>query len=187
MSRSGSSSKDPVKKIKPLEYIRKVKDYLTQENFESAYAIIQAASIEYPDDPYVLSYCGCLQAIVGKQYRSGVDKCMKAITLIENSEDNVSGELLLPILYLNLGKAYAAAGRRKDAIIAFSQGLHYDHQHNGIRQAMEKLGMRKTPPIPFLDRSNPINKYLGMALRRKKKKNTKKKIEVLYTRQMSRV
>jgi hypothetical protein len=29
---------------------------------------------------------------------------------------------------------------------------------------MQKLGVRKKPPVPFLDRSNPINKYIGKLL-----------------------
>jgi tetratricopeptide (TPR) repeat protein len=173
---SDSSSIDQVKKMKPLEYIRDVNVYLTQGNYESAYAVIQAAYIEHPEDPYVLSFCGYLQAIVGKRYRNGVDKCTKAIEIVEKSEETVGSELLFPLLYLNLGKAYAAAGRRTSAIIAFSQGLHYDPHHAGILQDMKKLGMRTPPPIPFLDRSNPINKFLGKALYKKKKQKQEGKL-----------
>jgi hypothetical protein len=35
--------------------------------------------------------------------------------------------------------------------------------------------MRKKPPVPFLDRSNPINKYIGMILHVKEKEPATRK------------
>jgi Tfp pilus assembly protein PilF len=78
--------------------------------------------------------------------------------------------MVFPVLYLNLGKAYVAAGKKKNAVTAFNQGLHYDPQHAAIRKELKKLGARKKPPVSFLDRSNPINKYLGKVLNPKKQK-----------------
>jgi tetratricopeptide (TPR) repeat protein len=171
---SESTPQDPVngqvKKHKPGKYISEVYGHLVEENYESAYATIQKGFVEYPDDPYVLSFYGFLLAIVEKKHRIGVDMCKKAISTFEKSAGTAQRMVLFPILYMNLGRAYAAAGRRTDAIIAFSQGLHYDHEHAGIMQEMKRLGMRKPPPIPFLDRSNPLNVYLGKAMSKKKKK-----------------
>jgi hypothetical protein len=35
--------------------------------------------------------------------------------------------------------------------------------------------MRKKPPVPFLDRSNPINKYIGMILQKAKNEPEKRR------------
>ncbi len=125
--------------------------------------------MQFPEDPLILSYYGCLQAIVDKKYRSGVDTCKKAITLLKKAE-TFGEELLYPVFYLNLGRAYVAAGKKKDAIESFNKGLEYDNSNRELLKELRSLGMRKKPLVPFLDRSNPINKYIGMILHMKEKK-----------------
>jgi tetratricopeptide (TPR) repeat protein len=54
-----------------------------------------------------------------------------------------------------------------EAIKAFREGMH--HESNAqIIQELERLGLRNPPVIPFLKRNNPLNKYLGIILRRLK-------------------
>ena len=69
--------------------------------------------------------------------------------------------------YLNLGKIYLVKKDIKEAINIFRQGLHYE-ENQQIVHALNKLGTRKPPVIPFLKRRNIINKYLGMILSRLK-------------------
>jgi hypothetical protein len=159
-----------VRELRPIEYIRTVNGYLLKGNQKSAYTVIQRARVMCPDDPFVLSFYGSLQAIVDKKHRSGVDNCTKAIAIVQKSAGTVGREMLFPVLYLNLGKAYVAAGRKKNAVTAFNQGLHYDPEHAAIRKELNKLGERKKPRVSFLDRSNPINVYIGKILNPKKKK-----------------
>jgi tetratricopeptide (TPR) repeat protein len=166
---AGASAHDEaIRELKPIEYIRTVNGYLLKGNHKSAYAVIQRAAVMCPDDPFVLSFYGCLQAMVDKEHRSGVDNCTKAIAMVQKKAGTVGRELLFPVLYLNLGKAYVAAGRKKNAVIVFNQGLHYDPQHAGILKELRILGARKKPLVTFLDRANPLNKYLGKALNSKK-------------------
>jgi tetratricopeptide (TPR) repeat protein len=159
---------DTVRELKPIEYIRTVNGYLMKGNQKSAYAVIQRAMVMCPDDPFVRSFYGSLQAIVDKKHRSGVDNCSKAIAMVQKRAGTVGREMLFPVLYLNLGKAYVAAGKKKNAVAAFNQGLHYDPEHAAIQKEVKKLGARKKPHVTFLDRSNPINKYLGKVLSQKK-------------------
>ena len=67
--------------------------------------------------------------------------------------------------YLNLGKVYLIRKDKKEAVNAFRQGLQHE-ENQQIVDELDRLGTRKPPPIPFLKRSNIINKYLGMILSR---------------------
>ncbi len=152
--------------VRPVDYLRAVKARLRSGRQKDAFRLLQQAAIRFPDDPLILSYYGCLQALVDKKYRSGVETCKKAIGLLKKSE-TFGEEVLYPVFYLNLGRAYVAAGRKKDAIDAFNKGLLYDNSNRDLQKELRGLGVRKKPPVPFLDRSNPINKYIGMILHMK--------------------
>jgi len=154
--------------VTPAKYLRAVKANLRNGKQEEAYKLLQQASVHYPGDPFILSYYGCFQAVMGKKFRSGVENCRKAIALLKKRE-TFGEELIYPAFYLNLGRAYAAAGKKKDALDAFEKGLQYDNSNNDLLGEMKALGMRKRPVVPFLDRSNPINKYIGMIVKNEKK------------------
>jgi tetratricopeptide (TPR) repeat protein len=153
--------------IKPGAYLRPVLARLRKGEQKEAYDLLQHAFLEYPDDPFVLSYYGWLQAVVDKKYRAGVDKCQQAISIIQKLAA-FNEDMLYPLFYLNLGKAYVAARRKRDAFDAFEKGLEYDKSNREIRMEIRALGSRKKAVVPFLDRSNPINKYLGKVVNKKK-------------------
>lgn len=164
----GPEKSEPAKTPKPVYYIKAARTHLKNGRQKAAYSILLQAVIHYPEEPLILSYCGCLQAIVDKKYRSGVESCRKAIVLFK-PEDAYTAGVIYPVLYLNLGRAYLAAGRKKDAIEAFTKGRKYDRSHSEIRKEMLLLGLRKAPPVPFLSRSHLINKYIGLLLHRARK------------------
>jgi tetratricopeptide (TPR) repeat protein len=70
-----------------------------------------------------------------------------------------------PVHYLNLGKIYLLVGKKADAITTFKKGFDLG-ENTEITEELNKLGIRKTPVIPSLDRSNPVNKWLGIFLKR---------------------
>ena len=154
--------------IKPSDYLRAVRSHLRNGKPKEAYGLLLQATVQYPEDPLILSYFGCLQALVDKKFRSGVDACKRSILLLKK-QNTFSEEVLYPVFYLNLGRAYAAAGKKKDAIDAFKKGLKYDSGNSDLKKELLGLGVRKQPPVPFLDRTNPINKYIGMILNKTKK------------------
>jgi tetratricopeptide (TPR) repeat protein len=160
--------------IKPVDYLRAVKAHLRNGRQKEAFRILQQGAVQFPEEPLILSYYGCLQAVVDKKYRSGVETCRKAIALLKKAE-TVGEEILYPVFYLNLGRAYVAAGKKKDALDAFNKGLRYDNSNRDLLHELRALGMRKKPPVPFLDRSNPINKYIGMILHMKEKEPATRK------------
>jgi tetratricopeptide (TPR) repeat protein len=165
---------DNASEIKPGVYLRPVIAHLRKGEQKEAFGLLQHAFLEHPNDPFVLSYYGCLQAVVDKRYRAGVDKCQQAISMIQKL--TAFGEdMLYPVFYLNLGRAYVAARRKRDAFDAFEKGLAYDKSNREILMEIRALGSRKKAIVPFLDRSNPINKYIGKIVNKKNKATDKKR------------
>ena len=158
---------------KPDEYFRQVKTHLREGKQREAFTILQEAVLIYPNEPTLMSYYGYLLALVDKKYRMGIDTCLKAIENLRTLEKHCEKRDVssaYPVFYFNLGKAYSAAGRRKESLDALHKGLSCDPSNGDIRKELQRMGVRrKKPPIPFLDRSNPVNKYLGIALYRRKK------------------
>jgi len=162
-----SEQEDPARNLKPVEYLRALNVCLAKGDKKNAYTVAQQAFVMYPEDPFILSHYGCLQAGIDKKFRSGVDNCTKAIAMLKR-KTGAGKEMLYPVMYLNLGRAYVAAGKKQHAVVAFKQGLQYDPEYTAIRKELQKFGIRKKPPVSFLDRSNIVNKYLGKILKRGK-------------------
>jgi tetratricopeptide (TPR) repeat protein len=68
-----------------------------------------------------------------------------------------------PELSLILGRVHLLAGQKQAAIRVFQQGLQSGDSAT-LRDELDALGVRRAPPLRFLKRSNPINKYLGLFL-----------------------
>jgi tetratricopeptide (TPR) repeat protein len=161
--------------LEPAEYLRRIKSHLRIARQREAFVLAKQAMIYFPNDPVFLSYYGCLLVLVDRMYRRGIETCQKAIKKLKMS-GSLDEEALLPLFYYNLGKAYAAAGKRKEAREILMIGLAYDPGNYDMIKELRRLGMRRDkPPIPFLRRSNPLNKYIGIILHKKKKASDAKK------------
>jgi tetratricopeptide (TPR) repeat protein len=62
--------------------------------------------------------------------------------------------------FLNLGKVHLLADQKRDALRIFSMGLRVENNPDIISE-LKRFDRRRPPLIPFLERSNPINKTLG--------------------------
>lgn len=152
---------------KRAEYFDAVEKLLQGKNKKQALRAMREAMIELPDDPFIKSYYGYLMADVEKKFDEGIRLCKDIVDRL--------GFALTPeekkcqiLLYLNLGRAYLAAKRKKLAIITFRYGLKVDNTNNELLWEIRKLGSRRKPVIPFLSRKNPINKYLGLLISKSK-------------------
>lgn len=148
---------------KRTEYFNAIEQLLHRKNKKHALKILHEALTELPDDPSILSYYGCLLAIVEKNHEEGIRMCKDALKRAEPDQKRMN-KFLHAIFYLNLGRAYLAAGRKNSAIEAFAEGLTIDSTHRDLLWEIRKLGRRKDPVFSFLSRSNPINKYLGLLI-----------------------
>lgn len=104
-----------------------------------------------PKNPFYLSYTGLLAALSERRFADAEMLCKEALGMKHNHAQ----------LYLNLAEVYLQAGRTPDAITVLEKGLVSAGRDFRIRRALEKLGMRRVPVIPFLRRSHPLNKALG--------------------------
>lgn len=164
---------DEFKKILSTEnigmYVQRISVLLEEKDYENAFVLLKEVRFFHPENPYLLSLDGYLTCLYEKKYREGIELCKKAIRNF--SEQKIVGkEFFLPFFYLNLGKAYRVAGNKRLAVDCFFNALKIDPEHKKALKELSELGIRKRPIIPFLKRSNPINKYLGL-LRSKLKTN----------------
>jgi len=159
----------PAEEKLPAVYLREVRALLAKGRRTEAYELLRIAVVKYIDDPFLLSYYGYLAAFMDGKYRSGIEFCRLAIVLFEKKAlqgEEGFEERLNAVLYLNLGRAYVAGGKKKDAFDTLQKGLRFDKQNRELLTEVERLGIRKYVPLSFLDRSNPINALLGRMLRK---------------------
>jgi len=133
-------------------HFEKAIEFFTVGNIPSAlYYFEKAFNIE--NSPLVSSYYAFCIAKERGQFSKAISLCSEAL----KKEPQNS------LLYLNLGRIYRLSKSKGDAVKIFREGLKFEINQQIIDE-LTKLGIRKNPVIPFLKRSNPINKYLGIIL-----------------------
>ena len=143
-----------------VHYVNKL---LKRRKYKSAFKLVTTALDQYPDEPILLSYHGYLDALVNKNYVQGINTCLKAREIVLEGAMSWR-EFFNPVLYLNLGRAYLAAGRKEEAFEAFRTGLMFGSENEDLLCEIRDLGLRRKPIVPFLPRSSPVNKYIGKLL-----------------------
>ena len=126
---------------------------LAEGNTLSALSFFEKA-LHTKYSPVISSYHAFCIAKERGQVSKAISLCKEAI----KKEPNNS----LP--YLNLGRIYLIDNNKADAIKTFREGLNYESNQQ-IVDELNKLEIRRPPIFPFLKRSNPINKYLGIILK----------------------
>jgi tetratricopeptide (TPR) repeat protein len=107
------------------------------------------------DIPLYSSYLALCIARERGQTSKGISMCMAAR---ESDPENSD-------IYLNLGRIYLLQGKPVEAISIFREGLSRG-PNDRITAELERIGTRRLPPLPFLRRESPLNKYLGLLLAR---------------------
>jgi tetratricopeptide (TPR) repeat protein len=143
------------------DYFEEVKKLLRRGRGKTALRTLRESLEKFPSDPFLMSYYGCLVAVVENNPKEGIRLCREAIVGVRDSLP-FGSEFFYPALYLNLGRACLKGNYKTEAIDAFQEGLKNDPENHDLLWELRKLGMRKRPPIPFLQRSNPVNKYIGL-------------------------
>jgi tetratricopeptide (TPR) repeat protein len=141
-------------------YAQTIRQHMTKGDNKAAFAAAEEALNDFPSDPFFLSHYGYLTGTVGKRWREGAKMCEEAVRVLKASQ-STDMVFFLPVFYLNLGRVYIRLNKRVAALKAFGDGLQLDSSNNELLSEIKNLGLRKRPVIPFLDRGNPINKFLG--------------------------
>ncbi|MDA8431452.1 MAG: hypothetical protein M0Z60_00650 [Nitrospiraceae bacterium] len=145
------------------EYFEDVKQLLRKGGGKEALRTLREAIEKFPSDPFLLSYYGCLVAVAENNPKEGIKICRDALASFKASAA-FGSEFFYPVFYLNLGRAYLKGNDKADAVKSFEDGLIHDPENHDLLWELTKLGKRKRPPVPFLERSNPINKYIGLLI-----------------------
>lgn len=104
-----------------------------------------------PKNPFYLSYAGLLSALAEKRFSDGELLCQEALGVKCNHAQ----------LYLNLAEVYYQSGRTAEAITTLEKGMMSAGRDFRIRRALEKMGVRRSPVLPFLHRTHVLNRTLG--------------------------
>jgi Flp pilus assembly protein TadD len=127
---------------------------LQSDNINEAIVAFEHALKLTPADPFCLSYLGLSMAMLRRRVREAVSFCEKAVEM----------ESYHPELYHNLGRVYLMSGNRKRGRDMLLKGLKVDPKNEDIQETLRSIGVRKPPPISFLDRDHPVNVTLGKTL-----------------------
>lgn len=134
--------------------------YLREGNYTEALVYLRRQQVVYAQEPSreippaFLSNYGLALAMAEGRTSEAVVFCTQAI----------KKEFYNPDYYLNLAKVYAKANKRGRAVSVLYKGLKIDKSHAGILSALKKLGVRRRPVLPFLSRTNFLNKFFGIVM-----------------------
>ncbi len=145
------------------DYVKEARKLIKRKKLKNALEMVEDAIALFPDDPFVLSLHGYLRAAVLKQYREGKEECKTALSMYDKKQ-LVGGEYYLHFFYLNLGRVFLLTGDRDIGIQYLRKGLERDKGNSDIINELIQLGVRKRPFLPFLSRSNFLNRFLGKML-----------------------
>jgi tetratricopeptide (TPR) repeat protein len=109
-----------------------------------------------PGVPLAMSYYGLCWAMC-------MNKSEEALLLCRTA---VEKDFINPELFWNLGRVYLLRKDSEKAYMTFQKGLAVDKRNKNILNELKKMGIRKSPIIPFLNRTNIINNLLGKILKK---------------------
>lgn len=105
--------------------------------------------VELPSTFY--SFLGYGLARQCRRYREGLSLCEYAVKVGICEPEN----------YLNTARTLLLMNRRGRALGILNRGLALSPQHADLVETRLSLGVRRSPVLPFLGRSNLVNRALG--------------------------
>jgi tetratricopeptide (TPR) repeat protein len=117
----------------------------------AAHAAFERAHRRDPRDPVTTSWYALTLVLVERNSNL-------AVQLAEQALRAAGPE---PEILLNSARIHLALNQRDRAARAVSRGLALFPDDPRLLAARDAMGTRRTPVIPFLSRSNPLNRLLG--------------------------
>ena len=127
-----------------------------------AHAAFERAHRRAPRDPVCMSWYGLTLVLVEKNSNLGLVLVDQALRLAGPDPD----------LLLNSARLHLALNQRERVVRAISRGLELWPDDRRLRAARDAMGSRSDPVVPFLSRSNPLNRLLGRLRQRWALRNT---------------
>jgi len=136
------------------QQLEEIAAYMADRDYASAIAKLEQIPLMARTPQVMSAYALCMAEVKGAS-KSFVNLCHEAIKKEPKNPEH----------YYRQGRILMLAGRKKDSIWMFRMGLRHG-RHRGIIETLGALGIRRAPPVNFLPRDNPLNKYLGILLTR---------------------
>lgn len=133
------------------ELFRRGQQELAATRFDEALAHFRSAQKLDPASPRYRSYYGLCLGLAERRFDKALELCRSA----------AKEEFFNPLLYHNLARVHLAFGFKAEALRYLRRGLMIDPECDVITGELERLGMRKRPPVGFLHRRHPVNRWLG--------------------------
>jgi len=127
---------------------------LDGEDTLTALAYLERA-LKLHDHPGWYSFFGYCIARERGQHRKGRELCLSSLAV----------EPDVPAHYYNLGRVQMLSGDKEDALRVLREGMAKGGSPEIVR-LLDALGTRNPPVFPSLSRTNPLNRYLGLLLKR---------------------
>lgn len=147
-------------KIPPEQIFQRVKTLVESGEYNSAFTLLEVfehykeehhKEWKYPTPGLILSYRGLCMARGKKNYKLGIEMCLKATGM----------EFTYPDCNMNLGRLLLDKGRRLEARKAFKQAQAIDPSSAPLKREIAGMGVRQKPVFPFLSRTNFLNRFFG--------------------------
>jgi hypothetical protein len=136
------------------DQLQHIDELIAESKYTAALAAIEQIPVAARAPLLLSAYALCIAEVKGA-FKTSVQLCHDAIKKDPKNAEH----------YFRQGRILLLANRKKDAIWVLRMGLRHG-RHKGIIDTLGSLGIRRPPPIQFLARSNPVNKFLGMLLTR---------------------
>jgi len=137
--------------LSPEESLRRAQELLRSGLEMAALEHFAKAHERAPEDPRYRSHYGWAVAMVEHRVDRGVSLCRSAL---RDAADQ-------PELYHNLARILLAHGRKTEAIKYIRRGLMVDPRNAALVLEWRRLGVRRSPVLPFLTRRHFVNRLLG--------------------------
>jgi tetratricopeptide (TPR) repeat protein len=133
------------------EHFRQGREDLHEEALDRALAHFRTAHRLDPGSAQYRSFYGLVLGICERRWEQALELCRSA----------AHEEFFDPIHYLNLARLHLAFGFKAEGLRLLKRGLMIAPDHDEIRAALRRMGMRRRPPLAFLRRDNVLNRWLG--------------------------
>lgn len=132
------------------DLFNRAEQLIKKGQYSKATVLLNEATKIAPSNAIYLSHLGLCIGMQGN-LAAAESMCRRALSISPFE----------PILFVNLGRILLEQGRRKEARNAFKRAYEIDNTNAPAALELSRMGIRKRPVLPFLDRSHPLNIYLG--------------------------
>jgi Flp pilus assembly protein TadD len=127
-------------------------EHINRSRYGKAIPLLKEAVHISPENPQYLSYLGLCLAAEEIDFDAALKFCRRALVLAPSDT----------VIQVNLGKVYKLMGDTESAYRVFLDAWRRNKAHPAPAAELSRMGIRRKPVIPFLERGHPLNKYLGM-------------------------